>query len=257
MITEKLKNMSEFTELEKVIAEFILNNPETIFNYSSKQLAESLYISSPTIIRFCKKLGYQGYPDFQRNFMKEKYIKPQDDGNTLYQPITSDNVSSVLSDLYNFTILQTKSLINTQTINHLHHLLKKSSRIDFYASDTNFNKIQNICLTLNSLGIQSNAFNTYNALYSNNINPINCLSFVISRSGNSSNMLQTAYNLRKHNYFTIALTGLESKKLELICNESLFIYSNESKYKSVIQNLSLNYLLDLILLIIVGTFSIE
>ena len=62
----KLKEMKEtFTKTEKKISEYILENLEAIKGMRAKELGEFIGISQPSIIRFAKKLGYKGFPEFK------------------------------------------------------------------------------------------------------------------------------------------------------------------------------------------------
>ena len=62
----KLKEMKEvFTKTEKKIAKYILGNLESIKGMRAKELGALIGISQPSIIRFAKKLGYKGFPEFK------------------------------------------------------------------------------------------------------------------------------------------------------------------------------------------------
>ncbi|WP_458125721.1 MurR/RpiR family transcriptional regulator [Paenibacillus sp. Z3-2] len=64
-LLQKLKYASQLTAQEKHIVDYILNNPEVVFDSTAHELAQQTYTSSSTIVRLCKKLGTKGYPDFQ------------------------------------------------------------------------------------------------------------------------------------------------------------------------------------------------
>ena len=56
----KLEYQDNFTDLEKGIANYILDHTD---------LAEITYTSPSTISRFCKKLGEKSYNDFRIHFV--------------------------------------------------------------------------------------------------------------------------------------------------------------------------------------------
>lgn len=58
-------NQRQFTEKEKKIAEFSLNNAEKIIDMSITELADELNIGQGTIVRFCQKLGFSGFHPFK------------------------------------------------------------------------------------------------------------------------------------------------------------------------------------------------
>lgn len=58
-------NKPSFTRTDMQVCNALMENHEVIFRKSSSQLAKDLNLSQASIIRFCKKLGYEGYNDFR------------------------------------------------------------------------------------------------------------------------------------------------------------------------------------------------
>ena len=54
-----------FTRTDMQVYDRIFENNEIVFRKSSAQLAKDLNLSQASIIRFCKKLGFEGYNDFR------------------------------------------------------------------------------------------------------------------------------------------------------------------------------------------------
>jgi DNA-binding MurR/RpiR family transcriptional regulator len=51
--------------IERRIADFILEEPHLLRDYSSQQLANALKISQSSVVKFSQKLGFKGYPDLK------------------------------------------------------------------------------------------------------------------------------------------------------------------------------------------------
>lgn len=51
--------------IERRIADFVLENAALLRDYSSQQLASALGISQSSVVKFCQKLGFKGYPDLK------------------------------------------------------------------------------------------------------------------------------------------------------------------------------------------------
>ncbi len=51
--------------IERRIADFMLENAQLLRDYSSQQLANALGISQSSVVKFCQKLGFKGYPDLK------------------------------------------------------------------------------------------------------------------------------------------------------------------------------------------------
>ena len=57
-IADKIKNREEFTPTENTIAKYLQENSRDVVGMSLDELANTLYVSKSSIIRFCKKLGF-------------------------------------------------------------------------------------------------------------------------------------------------------------------------------------------------------
>lgn len=63
---------SDFTDVEKKIADFVINNPEALLEMTSIKLGEETGTSQSAVIRFVKKIGYSGYLEFKIDVAKNK-----------------------------------------------------------------------------------------------------------------------------------------------------------------------------------------
>lgn len=247
MILQQLMETTNFTYQEQAVVDYIVKNPELILDSTAKDLASKTYTSSATIVRLCKKLGFKGYPDFQLNFVKETTNLRNDTITKLSKNLTNIEVSTYVENLYMDTIQQTKELINKDTLNRIINLLIHIKKIDFYASDINFSRVQSTCIKLNNLGIHAQVFNALNEFYISGLNSKDSISFIVSHTGKNPTMIDVAYQLRKKNVKIIAITNKINKDLELMCNESLYFYFSSNGLLSALQyGLSLEYILDTI-----------
>lgn len=53
------------TKAEGRLADMILRGPEAVISMSMTELRDRASVSDPTIVRFCRRLGCAGYPDFK------------------------------------------------------------------------------------------------------------------------------------------------------------------------------------------------
>ncbi|MEI7885303.1 MAG: MurR/RpiR family transcriptional regulator [Clostridia bacterium] len=56
---------------EKKLADYIVKNKEYVENHSINELAEMAGVSTATVTRFCKHLGYDGFKDFRFSTIKD------------------------------------------------------------------------------------------------------------------------------------------------------------------------------------------
>ena len=65
--------------IERRIADFVLENSQLLRDYSSQQLANALGISQSSVVKFCQKLGFKGYPDLKLSI--NEAVARADNGN--------------------------------------------------------------------------------------------------------------------------------------------------------------------------------
>lgn len=53
------------TKKEKIIAQYVLDNPEEVIHMSITELSELLNVGEGTIVRFCQKIGFEGFHSFK------------------------------------------------------------------------------------------------------------------------------------------------------------------------------------------------
>ncbi|WP_028043402.1 MurR/RpiR family transcriptional regulator [Candidatus Stoquefichus massiliensis] len=246
-----LKELFEITPLtpqEKRIIDYIQKNPECIMNHNAKELAQLTYVSSPTIVRLTKKLGFHGYPDFQLTYAKE-YSMFQTENIQLSQESSIDDIIQYLPKIYNRIFKETQHLVKKEAFVRTINYMIQAKQIDFYANDNNYSEVQSACLKLNTLGIRAQAFNTLSQQYVDTFLPQNVLSFVVSHSGKNQTMVDAAYYLRKKRARIIAITGILDPTLSLICNESLYIDASLFYHPGnlMLYGLSIHYILDILI----------
>lgn len=246
---KELFETTPLTSKENTIVNYIQKNPDALLNYNAKELSRLIKVSSPTIIRFVKKLGFKGFHDFQICYIQEYMLQIQQTKSLKLNKESSINdVIKTLPHIYHHVLHETQNMIRQESFVRTINYMLQAKHIDFYANDNNYSEIQSACLKLNMIGFHAQAFNTLNQHYVDTIKPNDILSFVVSHSGKNKTMVEAAYELRKKRSRVIAITGVIDPTLQLICNESLFIDSSSHNLPSNIMfyGLSIHYILDIL-----------
>lgn len=128
MLLEKFQDLSKFSHTNITIINYLLQNLNDIDKITISELARETYTSNPTIIRFCHRLGFNGFKDFKIQLIKEI--------NCLYEKIniinpnipfesadTLTTISHNLSELIQISINKTYLSLNIE-------MLKKSYKND-------------------------------------------------------------------------------------------------------------------------------
>lgn len=248
MIKEQLQMKNKFTYQESAIADYILTNPVCILDMTAKELANSTFSSSSTIVRFCKKLGFTGYPAFQRQYAREYGTKEQFNEKILLSNVTLEKAPGVLDNLYQYVIKETQLLLDNDTLRKVTNMLLSAKKIDLYGSDFNYFALQTMALNLSNIQKPVQTFNCVNNFYISTLNPADTVSIIVSHSGKNPAMMRIACELRKRHIPTIALTNSVEDSLKNLCDYALYIFTSDehSRIGSLQWTISVNYVLQIL-----------
>ena len=70
-LIEALQRKHRFTTTEEMLADFVLAHPNEVVAMSASQLAKAAHTSNSAIVRFCSKLGIDGYRSFNVTLARE------------------------------------------------------------------------------------------------------------------------------------------------------------------------------------------
>lgn len=248
MIKEQLQMKNKFTYQESAIADYILTNPVCILDMTAKELADSTFSSSSTIVRFCKKLGFTGYPAFQRQYAREYGTKEQFNEKILLSNVTLEKAPGVLDNLYQYVIKETQLLLDNDTLRKVTNMLLSAKKIDLYGSDFNYFALQTMALNLSNIQKPVQTFNCVNNFYISILNPGDTVSLIVSHSGKNPAMMRIACELRKRHIPTIALTNSVEDSLKNLCDYTLYVFTSDehSRIGSLQWTISVNYVLQIL-----------
>ncbi len=69
------KILKELTSNEKDLLNYINSNKFQIYKMSIHEFAQSTYVSTATVLRLCKKLGFNGFNELKFNLKKISNFK--------------------------------------------------------------------------------------------------------------------------------------------------------------------------------------
>lgn len=133
-ILEQMQAEVDFTDTEKNIIQYILSNPSSLKEGTIGNIAQNTYSSNATIVRFCKKLGFQGIRDFRQAFLVElesnKYIVNSVDYTVPFETKeTTDSIINRMYSLYKEGIDLLQSRIDPRQMERIVECLTRSDRI--------------------------------------------------------------------------------------------------------------------------------
>ena len=129
-----IKNtLPDLRKSEKIVGEFILGDPKSIITMKTAEASSAMGISEPTLIRFCKALGFTGYQELKINLSQQLAA---DDYFVMYEIDQNDTIHELCEKVFDTTIseiLNVRSQIDQNVLSDASEILANAGRVEFYA----------------------------------------------------------------------------------------------------------------------------
>lgn len=142
-------NLYQFTKKERQIAEYILEDPHRVIQNSAEMIATDTHSSKAAFIRFCQKIGFNGYVEFRFALSRSlvanvSYTQPEDS----IQRITST---------YAQYITQISTMVNQSDLAHLSKSILRARRIKIYGVNRTYLSALQLRMRLIKIGLDAEA----------------------------------------------------------------------------------------------------
>ncbi|SEW26488.1 MurR/RpiR family transcriptional regulator [[Clostridium] fimetarium] len=199
----------DFTNVEKTIADFFISNKKEV-DFSSKEIAKSLFISEASLSRFSKKIGYLGYREFiyhyQEHFMEEE-VKVEE-----YTKEVLNTYQELLNKSYN--------LINNDQIKRVTKLIATKRRVYVYGMGSSGLAAQEFKMRFMRIGVDVESITDAHLLMMNSVRlDKDSLVIGISISGITKEVISAMESAREKEATTILLTSKNSSEYLLKFDE--------------------------------------
>jgi glucokinase len=123
----------ELTPAEQRVAALVLEQPRLVLNEPIAGIARLADVSQPTVIRFCRSLGFLGLADFKLKFassltgaipVRHSQVRNSDSTHDLSAKVIDNTVSA---------ILKFRDQLDVRSIDRAIELVSHAKRIEFYA----------------------------------------------------------------------------------------------------------------------------
>lgn len=126
-----LQTKTDFTTSEKMIAKYILENPEKVIHMSAQEISEACFVSVTSIYRLATKCGTSGLSDLKVKLSSSlSEYKKMDETFDFDYPIkkyqTHHEMIELLKEDYNQTVLETSHLFDLDTLQGIVQLMDSS-----------------------------------------------------------------------------------------------------------------------------------
>jgi RpiR family transcriptional regulator, carbohydrate utilization regulator len=224
---------ARFSEKEKKIADFILNNPNKIIHNTINEVAEELNVADATVFRFCKRIGYKGYQAMKIALASEvvtpikqihEGISEEDDVKTVAQKVFKSNIR---------TLENTLQILENESITNAVEMIQQANRVEFYGTGGSAVIAMDAFHKFIKTGVKAFAFlDSHFQLMSASQLTKNDVAVVISHSGNNKDTLSILDQANENGAKTIGITSFPKSQLAQKVDVALFTSSDETEYRS-------------------------
>ena len=126
-------SLPDLRKSEKLVGEFVLQDPKSVITMKTAEASKAIGISEPTLIRFCKALGFSGYQEFKINLSQQLAAY---DYFVMYEIEEDDSIHELCEKVFDTTIseiLNVRSQINQNILEESIETLANANRVEFYA----------------------------------------------------------------------------------------------------------------------------
>ncbi|MBQ5947195.1 glucokinase [Massilia sp. ST3] len=123
----------ELSPAEQRVATLVIEQPRMVLNEPIAEIARLADVSQPTVIRFCRSLGFQGLAEFKLKFassltgsipVRHSQVRTSDSTHDLSAKVIDNTVSA---------ILRFRDQLDVRSLDRAIELVSKARRVEFYA----------------------------------------------------------------------------------------------------------------------------
>jgi glucokinase len=133
-LMERVQHLQhELSPAEQRVATLVLEHPRKVLGEPIAEIARLADVSQPTVIRFCRSLGFLGLADFKLKFassltgtipVRHSQVRTSDSTHDLSAKVIDNTVSA---------ILKFRDQLDVLSIDRAIELLRNANRVEFYA----------------------------------------------------------------------------------------------------------------------------
>ena len=204
----------KFPNREQQVADYVSDHLEAVTTIALSDLAKNIGVSEPTVIRFCRTLGCDGFRDFKMRLAQNlavsiQYLTPDDiSDDTTAADVLSNHVLGVIID--NLRLLRDQ--ISSDQIDQAADILAKARQIAFFGVGGGSTTVAfDAANRFFRLGIpaQSQSDGYLQRMLSSTLGPDDVV-FAISTSGRPTELIHSAAIARQYGAKVISLTHPDS-----------------------------------------------
>ncbi len=202
----------KFSKSEKRIAEFIKENPSIAVTLSSQELAAKINTSNSTLTRFCQKLGYRNFIEFQVLLASD--LTPEKE---------TDNISNTIKKYYSNTLDAAIQLFRPEDIDLFADQIRHARKILIFGIGSSGMTASELNLRLVQMGFASSVMtDSFLMLVQSGFFSSRDLIIAVSNSGETKSVINACQIAKSTGAHICAITQKHESSLSKIADTVLF-----------------------------------
>ena len=217
-------NYPSYSKVFRVIADYILNDPEEVLKTNIHQLGRDLNIAESSIVRFCKSIGYSGFSELK--IMLAKYGCQS--SKIIFENLKDGSPEATSRDIFSLSIetLQIAAeQLDFSAIKKTADMLSKAERVVICGVGASASVAESFAAHLLRIGITAEA-STDSELMQLIARAANehTLFIAITKSGRNLPLVHAFELAKEHGAMTACMTGFEHTPIEKFCDVQIVHY---------------------------------
>ncbi len=137
MLLDSIRSqLDSLSKSEKKVAFAVLKNPGLAIAGNITALAKSAQVSEPTVVRFCRAIGHDGWHEFKLKLAQTLALAlPGADESPAQDDLAAELVNKICSRSIN-TLLDLRNSLDSDAVQRALDVLARSNKIEFYGQGT-------------------------------------------------------------------------------------------------------------------------
>ncbi|SFG04695.1 transcriptional regulator, RpiR family [Halobacillus alkaliphilus] len=224
---------SQFSEKEKLIADYILENRDQIVHSTINQVADDLMVADATVFRFCKRLGFKGYQAMKIALASETVNPIQDIHETITENDTDLEITEKVFQANIRALEASRDIQNHETLAQAMEDLLSAERVFFYGSGGSGILAMDAHHKFLRTGMETHAYtDSHLQLMSASQLREGDLAVVISHTGSNKDILDIVDVAKSNGARVMAITNFAKSPLTKSVDLSLYTVAQETEFRS-------------------------
>ncbi|OUN20070.1 MurR/RpiR family transcriptional regulator [Pseudoflavonifractor sp. An85] len=230
------ESRDSLSETERAVADYLLAHPQEAMELSIHEMAERSFSSPSTIVRMCRRIGFDGFKEFRRCVTYEMAVRKQSQEEEQKEISREDSLDEIIEKITYKNIMSledTKNLLDGETLAKCVDLISQCRAVLLFGIGASLCAARDAYLKFLRLNKPCIVNDDWHSQYlqAKNASPDD-LGIVISYSGETVEMVECMKAMKENGTPIIAITRCVNSPVSQLADYKLYTAANESVFRS-------------------------